>query len=311
MKRMLGVFVGVVLGSAAIASADLPVSGGTYKGFDFETQCQNGTSSGPRGTCNTVVQPLSFKVSQDRTKVVSFTFKTSGLNCSWPDGSSHTLTLDDLPIDAQHRFQGTSSLTTVVRPGTPRATTVTTTAAVTGTISGIDSKGVINLQNTYATSGGDTQSCEAHTTHWQAGAPQHHRPYPPSTIHRFSCTLQARRTAVDPFLKPVQIAPEGYFQCRQPVTITSLDISLIRTTYVGAARRDKLLSNAGKGGFYGGSRLHCGPGGNCGDGRWSVLGNAWRYHRNDGYRTWIRVRVRGVNLTVVGPLLKGARPTGP
>lgn len=315
MKRILGVLVGVVLGNAAVASADLAVSGGTYKGFNFETQCQNGTSSGPRGTCNTVMQPLSFKVSQARTQVVGFTFKTSGVNCSWPDGSSHTVSLGNMPIGAQGRFQGSTSFTTVTNGGTPAPITVTTTANVDGTISGIDAKGTVTIQNTYDSSGG-MHTCTSVAIPWTAGAPQRHAPYPRSTVHRFSCTFQARRTAVNIAVKPVAIVPEGYLQCSQPVTITSLDITLIRTTYVGAVSRDKVLSNAGKGGFVGGSRLHCGPGGNCGDGKFSVR-RAWRYDPNSGYRTWMRARVRGVTITVVGPFVKaitglgGPHPTGP
>lgn len=313
MKRILGVFVGVVLGSAAIASADVPVSGGSYNGFNFETQCQNGTSSGPRGTCNTVMQPVSYMVSQDRTQVVAFTFKTSGLNCSWPDGSSRVVSLGNMPIGPQYRFQGSTSFTTVTKGGTPAPITVTTTASVDGTISGIDAKGVITIQNTYDGRGG-TRTCTI-ATPWTAGAPQRHAPHAPSTVHKFSCTLQAQKPAINAFVKPPELVPEGYLQCSQPVTINSVDITLIRTTYVGAARRDKVLSNAGKGGFLGGSRIHCGPGGNCGDGKFSVA-RAWRPDPNAAYRTWIRVRVRGVTITVVGPFdraIAGLRPhpTGP
>ena len=313
MRRVVGVFTAVLLASTAVASADVPVSNGTYKGFNFETQCRNGTSSGPRGTCNTVLQPLNFTVSQDRAQVVGFTFKTSGVNCSWPDGSSHIVSLGDMTIGAQYRFQGSTSFTTVAHSGTPAPVTTTTSVNVDGTISDIDAHGVITIRNTYDSRGG-THTCTSFATNWTAGAPQRHAPYPPATIHRFSCTLQARRVAEDLFVKPVIVAPEGYLQCSQPVTIASVAITLIRTTYVGAVSRDKLLST--KGGFYGGSRLHCGPGGNCGDGKFSSNRN-FRYDPNSGYRTWIRVRVRGVTITVVGPFQKaiaglgGPHPTGP
>lgn len=316
MKRILGVSVALLLGSAAVASADLPAGGGTYKGFNFETQCQNGTSSGPRGTCNTVRQPLSFKVSQDRTEVVGFTFKTSGVNCGWPDGSSHVVSMGNMAIGPQYRFSGSTSFTTSTSGGTPTPITVTTTANVDGTITGIDGKGAITIQNTYDRLG-VTHTCTSFATPWTAGAPQRHGPYPPSTVHQFSCTFQARRPAEsfgNVFGKPDKIFPEGYVQCSQPVTITSLDMTLIRTTYVGTVTRDKLLPN--KGGLFGGNRLHCGQCGNCGDGKFS-LGAGSRYDSNSGYRTWMRARVRGVTITVVGPFVKaitglgGPHPTGP
>jgi hypothetical protein len=49
----------------------------------------------------------------------------------------------------------------------------------------------------------------------------------------------------------------------------------------------------------------------------SVTRAAWNYLPNSGDRTWIRVRVRGVTLTVVSPFEKpitglgGRHPTGP